>query len=197
MNKVLLNSPLESTAFEFPRSSTAPPPDIAALIKDLVKNQAEVEALVKTYTYHEVDEEEGNERDDEGSPNKKSVKDYDVFYLGGAMISRLVAKDGKPLSEEEQKKEDSRVDKESEEYKKQQAKMTDKQKQKEESEEDADISMFLRVARFTNPRWERFRGAQVVVFDFSGNPDYKPRNLIEKYIFTLAGTMWVDPRARD
>jgi hypothetical protein len=108
-----------------------------------------------------------------------------------------VAKDGKPLGAEEQKKEDARVDKQVEEYKKQQAKMTDKQRKKEEDEDDADISMFLRVERFTNPRWERFRGTEVVVFDFSANPDYKPKGLIEKFISTLSGTMWVDPKARD
>jgi hypothetical protein len=83
MTKVVINTAVENTAFEFPTSSTAPLPEIARLVKDLQKNQAAVEVLVKTYTYHEIDEEDGDEADDSGTPNKRSVKEYDVFYLGG------------------------------------------------------------------------------------------------------------------
>ena len=35
--------------------------------------------------------------------------------------------------------------------------------------------MFLRACQFVNPRHERFRGQDVLVFDFEGNPEYKAK----------------------
>jgi hypothetical protein len=48
-----------------------------------------------------------------------------------------------------------------------------------------------------NPRRERFRGQDVLVFDFEPNPEYKPKNLEERVVKELAGVIWVDERALD
>jgi len=47
------------------------------------------------------------------------------------------------------------------------------------------------------PRRERFRGQDVLVFDFEPNPDFKPRKLAEKVVHELAGVVWIDEKARD
>ena len=57
--------------------------------------------------------------------------------------------------------------------------------------------MFLRVCQFVNPRRERFRGQDVLVFDFEPNPEYKPKNLEERVVKELAGVVWVDEKAKD
>jgi hypothetical protein len=57
--------------------------------------------------------------------------------------------------------------------------------------------MFLRVCQFVNPRHERFRGQDVLVFDFEANPEYKPRNWEEYIVQKLAGALWVDEKAHD
>ena len=48
-----------------------------------------------------------------------------------------------------------------------------------------------------NPRHERFRGQDVLVFDFEPNPEYKPRKLDERVVKQLAGVVWVDEKAKD
>ena len=48
-----------------------------------------------------------------------------------------------------------------------------------------------------NPRRERFRGQDVLVFDFEPNPDFKPHGLVERLAHSLAGVVWVDERAHD
>ena len=53
--------------------------------------------------------EEETEYDKTGQVTKKEVKEYTFFYLNGDEISTLVKKDGKPLSEEEQKKENEKT----------------------------------------------------------------------------------------
>lgn len=53
------------------------------------------------------------------------------------------------------------------------------------------------MSQFVNPRRERFRGQDVLVFDFEPNPEYKPKNLEEKVVKDLAGVVWVDEKAHD
>jgi hypothetical protein len=48
-----------------------------------------------------------------------------------------------------------------------------------------------------NPRRERFRGQDVLVFDFEPNPEYKPKNLEERVVKELAGVVWIDEKAKD
>jgi hypothetical protein len=55
----------------------------------------------------------------------------------------------------------------------------------------------LRACQFVNPRRERFRGQDVLVFDFEPNPDFKPHKLPEKVVHELAGVVWVDEKAHD
>jgi hypothetical protein len=57
--------------------------------------------------------------------------------------------------------------------------------------------MFLRACQFVNPRHERFRGQDVLVFDFEGNPEYKPKNIAEHVAQQLAGVIWVDEKQHE
>src|SRR3984885_6393992 len=73
----------------------------------------------------------------------------------------------------------------------------DKQEEKEEEDEDISIDAFLRACQFVNPRRERFRGQDVLVFDFEPNPEFKPHKLAEKVVHELAGVIWIDEKAHD
>jgi hypothetical protein len=48
-----------------------------------------------------------------------------------------------------------------------------------------------------NPRRERFRGQDVLVFDFEPNPEFKAHKLAEKVVQKLAGVVWIDEKAHD
>jgi hypothetical protein len=134
---------------------------------------------------------------------KKDVREYTFFYLSGDEVSTLVKKDGKPLSDEEQKKENEKTQKRIEEIQKEDKKKEskeekDKEKGKEaKDKDDPGIEMFLHVCQFVNPRRERFRGLDVLVFDFEPNPEYKAKNLEERVVQSLAGVIWVDEKAHD
>lgn len=131
------------------------------------------------------------------------MSEYTFFYLQGDEVSTLVKKDGKPLSLEQQKKEKEKTQKRSEELQKREAKKEAKQeKAKEENklekdDDDVGIETFLRACQFVNPRRERFRGQDVLVFDFEPNPDFKPHKLAEKVVHQLAGVVWIDEKALD
>jgi hypothetical protein len=172
-------------------------PDIPTLLRDVGKNQGALEELRKLYTSHLSEEEDKINSD--GEVKSRTVKDYDIFYIGDEQVRHLLATDGKPLDGGEKKKEDDRFSKQFDELKKKQAELANdpKKQAKQAEEDDAQISDFLRAERFTNPRREDFRGQEVIAFDFSANRDYKPKKTIEHIIQALSGVIWVDEQARE
>ena len=194
VTRVAFNNPVDDTVFDFPKRSIQPLPDIAQLLKDVSQNQKQVDALVDQYACRET--EESQELEGKGQ-TKKTAREYEVFYLGGEEVRRLVRKNGKDLTADELQKENERVQKRVQEYEKQQQKDGGKSAEaKKRKEEDASIASILRVARFVNPRRERFRGNDVIVFDFEPNLGYQPKNLTESVHQKLVGVVWVDEQAR-
>jgi hypothetical protein len=195
------NETMGERVFDFPKKSQVQLPDLKKLFEEIDANQKQIDKIKENYAATRVEEE--TEYDKTGKVTKKDVKEYTFFYLNGDEISTLVKKDGKPLSEEDQKKENEKTAKHIEEAQKEAKKKEEKeQKAKEEGkqkkdDEDPGIEVFLRVSQFVNPRRERFRGQDVLVFDFEPNPEYKPKNLEEKVVKDLAGVVWVDEKAHD
>jgi hypothetical protein len=201
LTQAALDETIGERVFDFPKKSQVQLPDLKKLFEEIDANQKQIDKLKENYAATRVEEE--TEYDKTGKVTKKEVKEYTFFYLNGDEISTLVKKDGKPLSEEEQKKENEKTAKHIEEAQKEARKKEEKeQKAKEEGkqkkdDDDPGIEVFLRVSQFVNPRRERFRGQDVLVFDFEPNPEYKPKNLEEKVVKDLAGVVWVDEKAHD
>ncbi|MGC2285862.1 MAG: hypothetical protein WA542_11460 [Candidatus Acidiferrum sp.] len=195
-----VNTTVGERVFDFPMKSQVQLPDLKALFKEIDDNQKAIDKLKENYAGTRVEEETEFEKD--GKPKKPDVKEYTFFYLNGDEVSTLVKKDGKPLGPEEQAKENTKTQKEIEDIQKREAKKEakdekDKQEGKKEKDDDVGIETFLRTCQFVNPRRERFRGQDVLVFDFEPNPEYKPRNFAEKIIHQLAGVIWIDEHAHD
>jgi len=197
VTRVEINAPVQDSIFDFPRAEDRALPDVAKLLLDIDKNQKTVDEILKKYTCHLSEEEE--KTDSNGQVTSRTVKEYDIFYVGEEEVRHLLTKDGKPLEGDEKKKEDDRFSKDFDEKKKKQTELANdpKKQAKQDQAEQAQISDFLRAERFTNPRRELFRGQEVIVFDFGPNPDYKPKNLAENIVQKLGGVLWVDEQARD
>ncbi len=192
-----LNGDVSDAIFNFPSNDKRPLPDIPQLLRDMNANQRAIEDIQKHYTCHLTEEE--LKVDSKGDVTSKTVKEYDLFFVGENELRHLLAKDGKPLEGDEKRKEDERFSKEFDELKKKQAELLNdpKKLEKQQERDEEQISDFLRAESFTNPRREIFRGHEVIVFDFAANPDYKPRNLNESIAQKLGGVVWVDEDARD
>ncbi len=201
VTRVGVNETIGERTFDFPMKSQVKLPDLKKLFDELDANQKQIDKLKENYAGTRVEEE--TEYDKTGKVTKKEVNEYTFFYLDGDEISTLVKKDGKPLSDEEQKKENEKTQKQIADIQKHEKKKAEKEeKAKEEGKQDKEkddpgIEVFLRTSQFVNPRRERFRGQDVLVFDFEPNPEYKPKNLVEKLVKDLAGVIWVDEKAND
>ena len=200
VNRAVINGAIGERVFDFPIKSQVKLPDLKALFKEIDDNQKAIDKLKENYAGTESVEE--TEYDSGGKVKKREVRESTFFYLDGDEITTLVKKDGKSLDEKEQEKENERVRKRIEEHQKRQAKKEAREeKAKEEGKTDdkdePGIEVFLRACQFVNPRRERFRGQDVLVFDFEPNPEFKPHKLAEKVVQKLAGVVWIDERAHD
>jgi hypothetical protein len=201
VTRAAVNATVGERVFDFPKKSQVQLPDLQALFKEIDENQKAIDKIKEDYAGTRAEEE--TEYDKTGKVTKRDLKEYTFFYLNGDEISTLVKKDGKPLGDEEQKKENEKTQKEIQEIQKHEAKKEAKEeKDKEEGkkqndDDDVGIEMFIRACQFVNPRRERFRGQDVLVFDFEPNPEFKPRKLAEKIVHELAGVIWIDEKAHD
>ena len=201
ITRAAVNEVVGERVFDFPKKSQVQLPDLKKLFQEIDGNQKQIDKIKENYAGTRIEEE--TEYDKTGKISKKEVRESSFFYLNGEEISTLVKKDGKPLDDSEQKKENKKAQKRIEEAQKEAEKKAAKEeKAKEEGKQNKDendpgIEAFLRVCQFVNPRRERFRGQEVLVFDFEPNPEYKPKNLAERVIRQLAGVVWVDEKAHD
>ena len=204
LTRANVNETIGERVFDFPKKSQVQLPDLKKLFEEIDANQKQIDKIKENYAGTQVEEE--TQYDKSGKVTKKESNEYTFFYLNGDEITTLVKKDGKPLSDEEQKKENEktrkRIEQEQKKEKKEEQKEAKQEKAKEEGKEsknneDPGIEIFLRVCQFVNPRRERFRGQDVLVFDFEPNPEYKPKNFVEHVVKELAGVVWIDEKAHD
>jgi hypothetical protein len=204
ITRAAVNGTVGERVFDFPKKAQVQLPDLKALFKEIDENQKAIDKIKENYTGTRTEEETEYEHD--GKLKKREVTEYTFFYLNGEEVSTVVKKDGKPLSEAEEKKENERAQKRIEELQKRETSKEAKELAKEQKAEEKGkkddydepgIEIFLRVSQFVNPRRERFRGQDVLVFDFEPNPEYKARNLAEKVVQKLAGVVWIDEKAHD
>ncbi|MGI4830267.1 MAG: hypothetical protein ACRYFU_18995, partial [Janthinobacterium lividum] len=90
-------------------AASAPLPDARTLLLDVERNDKRLEALRKDYTYHVHLEQQELTKD--GGVKKAEVTDSESLAINGIRVNRIVARNGKPLTPEEQAKESERLDK--------------------------------------------------------------------------------------
>lgn len=168
-----------------------PLPDVGVLMHEVEAHQRKDEAALKDYIYRSV--ETADESDGRGGVKKQAVKVYDVFWLQGVPVRKLLSKDGKNLSAEKLKKEDERIDKEVARAKERREKNDAKGKQTSpRGDEEVTVSRFLELGGFRNERRVNLNGRDAIAVDYTGDPKAKTRNRMEDVIRDLTGTVWVD-----
>lgn len=197
VDEVRVNGVIGERVFDFPKKSQVPLPDLQRLFAELDANQKSIDKLKENYTGRRSVEE--TESDASGKVTKREQREETFFYLDGEEIATLVAKGGKALSGDAQRSENEKTSKRIKQKLEDRQQRERKERRGTEAREkdDPGIEIFLRTCQFVNPRRERFRGQEVLVFDFEGDPEYHPKSLAERLVQQLAGVVWVDENARD
>ena len=197
LDSIVRNEQIAKSAFDFPKISDEPLPDIAAVLKEVRANQEKIEDILENYAYTQTIT--SREVLEDGSLRDLGTRTVQMSFYKGNRISRLVAVDGEPLSTDEQVKEDVKVEKRVAEIEKQIIKKqarTAGQSSGQSTQVNRGVSAaeILRASNLTNPRRENFRGRDAIVFDFEPNPnfDFKNVNGRLKAFGKMAGVMWID-----
>ena len=168
-----------------------PLPDVGALMRKVEEHQRQEELVLKDYIYRSVETEEEN--DGHGAIKKRTVRTYDAFWLQGVPVRKLVSKDGTPLSSDELRKEDERIDKEVAKAKQKREKNDAKGKETSpRGHEEVTVARVLELGVFSNERRVQLSGRDTIAVDYAGDPKAKTQNRVEEVIRDLVGTLWVD-----
>ncbi len=161
-------------------------PDLDALIARLRENQQALEQTREKYAYTETATE--YQLDNQGAVKEKGSETREITFYRGHRIWRTIAKNGRPLSPNDQAKEDRRIEKVIRDLD------SGRWVAPPDNRRQTKLSDLLRVSRFTDARRERFRQRDVIVIDFEPNPNFKPANPYDRFLNNLAGTIRVDER---
>jgi hypothetical protein len=202
---VRYNEGLGDAVFDPPR--TAETIDVPALLREVARNQGELDERVSEYTFTRRQVE--REINDRGEVKKEKTIVHEVYPVaGGGRVLKLISEDDVALSPEKAAREEKRVVEElakaeRENEKRQQKRERDREERAkkkgsetgvgENGDDDLGIAAFLRASEFVSPRRERFRDRDAVVFDFRARPGFRPGNRDETLIAKLAGVVWIDP----
>jgi hypothetical protein len=175
---------------------SAPLPDIPALMHDVEKNQRASDELRKKYTYRAASVME--QTDGNGRVKKTESSVREILYTQGALVERIIEKNGKPLTDKEKEKEDERVEKEIAKEKEKRAKAASEGKATNaRGDEMLSAARILELGTFSNPRRQIYRGRPTIVVDYTGDKNAKSRSSFEAVFKDLVGTVWVDEKTRN
>lgn len=204
LRRATYNANLSASVFDPPRSSE--PLDVAAILRDLAKNQAEIDERVGEYSF--IQKVTDREIGEHGEIKKETVSEYEVFPIPGhAPVFKLLSENGQPLSPERAAREERRVAEameravreRDEERARRERRRAERARrggaQTDDEEDELGISLFIRACEFVSPRRERFRDREAIVFDFRPRADFHPSNREEEIVSKLVGVVWIDPVA--
>jgi hypothetical protein len=172
-------------------SAGKPLPDINSLMVQVEAQQKTSLKTIKQYIYRSANTEQ--DLDSHGSVKKTTTEERENFWVNGVYISRLLARDGKPVSGDELKKQNERIDQRIADAKQRSQKIAAGQPPpKKQDSGEVTFARFLELGAFSNPRRVQLHGRDTIAIDYAGDPRAKTRNLLEGAIHDLAGTVWVD-----
>lgn len=158
----------------------ASPPDANAFVRGLVGGQRRSEEALSRFTY---DVTEIRERlDKHGRARRKEIRVYQVFYVMGRPVRRLVSRNNRELSDDDREREALRVQKLAEAIREGRA-VTE--------QPGVRLSRILERYDFRSRGTEQVEGRCSLVFDFAALPgDFELER--DKLLRKLAGRLWVD-----
>jgi hypothetical protein len=172
-------------------ASERPLPEINSLMVQVEAQEKASRKTIKQYIYRMIDTEQ--DFDSHGAVKKTTTVEREFFCVNVACFNKLLARDGKPLSGDELKKEDERIDQRIAEAKERNQKIAaGEPPPKKKDSDEITFARFLELGTFSNPRRVQLHGRDTIAIDYTGDPHAKSRNVVEGAIRNLAGTVWVD-----
>lgn len=166
---------------------------IRELIRKSADNDVENTRRQRDYTY--IQRNEQRQRDRNGKVKKTESRTYEIMVLSGEPAEKLIAKDDKPLSEKEAKKEDEKIQKLIAKYSKERDSEREKRLARADKETEEDRQFVREIAqafRFRLASMETIDGRATYLIDADPIPGYKPKLKDARILTKLRLKIWID-----
>jgi hypothetical protein len=180
-------------ASDSPSTTALSQDQIRDLIRRSADNDIQNQKKQRDYTY--VERQERRDINGKGGVKSTETETYDVMDIYGDQVQKLVAKNDKPLSEKDARKEDEKIQKLIDKRRNESDADRQKRLAKEEKEQQEGREFVREVAdafNFTFAGVERLGGRDNYVIDGEPKPGYKPvhkdANILPKVRFRI----WID-----
>ena len=194
--RVVTGLSLLAAPFALAQQPPKPMPDTRAFLEEVRRNLASDETLLENYTFNE---EYVERRLDSGGGLKKVKQELFQVYPSvepGKVYRRLVAVDGRKLSDEELAEQDKKHEAKSERRLSRHAGEDEEERRARlEGDTEKERDVVDEVFRMDDIRIagrELVDGRPTIVVTFTPRPDYKPVTKGAKMIQKLEGRAWID-----
>ncbi len=179
------------------RNVTATPELSQDQIRDLIREAAEKDIQndkkQRDYTY--LQREEEHRLDGKDQVKSSESKTYEIMVLYEEPVRKLIAKDDKPLSEGDARKEDDKIQKIIEKRKKESEDDRRKRLEKQNKEQEEGRRFVKEIADAYNFRYAgeaTLDGRKSLVIDADPRPGYEPRMKNAKFLPKFGFRVWLD-----
>jgi hypothetical protein len=191
---------LLALASSFALGQNSPPPtpslsedQIRELIRQTAEKDMENDKRQRDYTYIQRDEE--SKLDGKGQVKSTEIKTSEIMELYGEQVERLIAKDDKPLSDKDAKKEEEKIQKLIDKRKNESPEDRKKREEKEEKEREQNRQFVREVADAYNFKLagiESLAGRDTYVIDGEPRPGYQAHLKEAKILPKFRFRAWID-----
>ena len=166
-------------------------------IRDLIREAAEkdIENDKKQRDYTYIQREEEHRLDGKGQVKSSESKTYEIMVLYEEPVRKLIAKDDKPLSDSDARKEDEKVQKIIEKRKNESDGDRRKRLEKQEKDREEGRQFVKEIADAYNFRFsgkEILGGRDTLVIDADPRPGYEPHMKDAKFLPKFRFRVWLD-----
>jgi hypothetical protein len=172
---------------------TVPPEQIRDLLRRAEEKDIANDKQQRDYTY--IERQEQHHLDGHGAIKKVESRTSEILEIYGEPIERLTAKDDKPLSSDEAKKEDEKIQKVIDKRKNESDGDRRKRLEKEDKQREEDRKFVLEVADAFN---FHLIGSEVIdghdswVLEGEPRPGYEAKSREAKMLSKFKGRVWID-----
>jgi hypothetical protein len=181
---MVLSALLFAIAAVTPAPQAKPLPDAKQLLNRMLDNEKKLEEQQERYSCKV--RSEIIQTDNKGNVKKTETKEEEQFFVNGHEIDRTLSKNGQPLDAHAEKKEDERVSKEAAKY------SDPSQRIKAENEDQKQIEAAIRMMKTSDERRATVNDRPTIFFHLTGNPNAKPKDLEERFMQSVNGTLAMD-----
>jgi hypothetical protein len=168
-----------------------PPKDLQAFLRQVTENEKRNRLAALSYIYEET--ETITQFGDRGEVKKVESKTYEVFPDEEEGYRRLIRRDGKPLPESEEKKEQKKLDENIAKNQSDRAKgKLDRKKAEREKKEKEIWDEVLNAYDIREIGRESHEGKEWMAVDFSPKPGYRARKKEFELMRKIQGRVWID-----